>query len=371
MINAHFLMACLCAATITGLLIAILRPLAGPLGLVDIPTDRKRHLGAVPLIGGLAMYGGIVAGTLYFGQLGPFRTVVIETAAVMAIIGALDDRHDLSVRVRLVAQVACVVCVMFSTGVHITTLGHLFGMPVELGAGGYVLTVVAVIGLLNAFNMMDGIDGLAGSQALVSVVTLLAFHGKADLPGIVVLLSLLGSAALPYLLVNLGFTRRKVFLGDAGSMVVGYLLAWALIRMAESSDSPVSPTDVLWCVALPVLDTLTVMTRRLSHGASPFKPDRGHIHHLLLARGLTPRQALIVLVGLSTILSCIGSITRRLPGETNLMTFLAVTVVYTLIVVREYRRTHPRSQSAVVEIPPVQAIVKIPLTEEPEPAIAD
>jgi len=337
-VNAHFWIACLVTACTTGLLIAILRPLAAPLGLIDHPNDRKQHIGTVPLIGGLSIFGGIVVGTLFFGGMGPFRTVVIETAAVMAVIGALDDRHDLSVRVRLAAQSLCVLTVCVATGVHITTLGHVMDYPLDLGLLGVPVTVVAVIGLLNAFNLMDGIDGLAGSQALVSVATLLAFHGHKDLRGTIILVAFLASAAVPYLVVNLGLTRRKIFLGDAGSMVIGYLLAWALIRLAEAKDSPVGPSDVLWCVALPVLDTLAVMGRRVMEGRSPFKADRGHIHHLLMGRGLTARQTLVTLLGVSVLFSAFGYIMRGFSSGTSILSFVVLAAAYATAVVREYHR---------------------------------
>lgn len=324
------------AASVSALLIAMLRPLARPLGLLDHPNDRKHHVGAVPLIGGLAVFGGTMAANVFDGSIGPFRLAVIGTAVVMAVIGVLDDRHDLSVRVRLFAQVACVLCVIFSTDVHIKTLGHVFGRPIELGLLGIPLTVVAVIGLLNAFNMMDGIDGLAGSQALVSIGTLIVFDSSHDLRGMIILVSSMAAATVPYLLVNLGVTKRKIFLGDAGSMVVGYVLSWALIRFAEAPESQVSPTDVLWCVSVPVLDTLTVMGRRLLEGKSPFKPDRGHIHHILLRRGLSPRQALVFLLVLSSALSLLGFATRQFSSGVSMLAFCGVAAVYAWFCLREF-----------------------------------
>lgn len=352
------------------MLIAVLRPLAPALGLVDHPNDRKRHVGSVPLIGGLCMFGGIAAGTLFMGELGIFRTVVLETAVVMAIIGALDDRHDLSVRVRLVGQVCCILTVCLATGVHITTIGHVFGTPIMLGPLGVPLTVVAVIGLLNAFNMMDGIDGLAGCQALVSVITLLFFHGNHNLRGSVIMVSLLAAAALPYLVVNLGLAGRKIFLGDAGSMVIGYLLAWALIRLAESDDSSLSPTDVLWCVAVPVLDTLTVMGRRIIERKSPFRADRGHIHHLLLGRGLNPRRALVALVALSVALSCLGVGLHGFSSGISISCFLIVAMAYAAVTLREYRRQSGRSTTPTEVVPaPAKVMINAPVV--PEPALVD
>jgi UDP-GlcNAc:undecaprenyl-phosphate GlcNAc-1-phosphate transferase len=361
-------MACLIAAGVTALLIAILRPLAAPLGLIDHPNDRKHHVGAVPLIGGLALFGGTVAANLFYGAIGPFRLTLIETAVVMAVIGALDDRHDLSVRVRLFAQVACVLCVILSTGVYITSLGHVFGRPIELGLLGIPFTVVAVIGLLNAFNMMDGIDGLAGSQALVSVCTLMVFDHDHNLHGMIVLMGSMAAATVPYLLVNLGLTKRKVFLGDAGSMVIGYLLSWTLIRFAEAPESQVSPTDVLWCVSVPVLDTLTVMGRRLLEGKSPFKPDRGHIHHVLLRRGFSPRQTLIFLLVLSCVLSLLGTLTRQFSSGVSILAFCGVAVVYAWASFREFREYQATMSATPRTNAPVGVVANTPRVSDSMPA---
>ncbi|MGN6282665.1 MraY family glycosyltransferase, partial [Frateuria sp.] len=187
----------------SALAIAILYRLAGAWGLVDRPDERKHHVGHIPLIGGLAAFLGVLAGAVVDGQTHLFTNVLLATAAVLALVGALDDRFDLSVRARLLVQTAAVLAMVAFTGVHIHTLGHLFGHEFELGLFGIPLTVVAVIGLLNAFNMMDGIDGLAGTLALVSIGAIIMYQGQPQWPGVIVLV-LLAGALVPYLAVNLG-----------------------------------------------------------------------------------------------------------------------------------------------------------------------
>jgi UDP-GlcNAc:undecaprenyl-phosphate GlcNAc-1-phosphate transferase len=227
----------------------------------------------------------------------------------------------------LLVQTVAILTVVIGTGVHIHTLGHLVGVKMELGMFGIPLTLVAVIGLLNAFNMMDGIDGLAGMLALVSVATIEVYQGPTHWTDLTLPL-LLAAALLPYLAVNLGLIGKKIFLGDAGSMVVGYLLAWTLIKLSQDNPAQLSTIDVLWCVALPVLDTLAVMIRRLREGKSPFKPDRGHIHHLMLNAGLTPRASLVVLVTLAIALAYMGTFTRTFTAGSNLLAFGALTLIY-------------------------------------------
>lgn len=315
------------AAASSALAIALLYRYAETLGLVDRPNERKKHVGNIPVIGGLCAFFGVLSGVLVAGQPLPFASYVLCTAAVLVLIGAIDDRVELNVLPRLLVQAGAVLAVIVGTGVHIHTLGHLFGVEMELGVFGVPLTLVAVIGLLNAFNMMDGIDGLAGTLAMVSVATIAVYQGPLRWHNITLPL-LMASALLPYLAVNLGWIGRKIFLGDAGSVMVGYVLAWTLIKLSQDNPARLSTIDVLWCVALPILDTLAVMIRRLREGKSPFKPDRGHIHHLMLNAGLTARQSLGVLVTFAVALAFIGTLTRNFTAGSNLLAFGALTLIY-------------------------------------------
>jgi len=202
--------------------------------------------------------------------------------------------------------------------------------------------VIAVIGLLNAFNLIDGIDGLAGGVTLVAVLalSLLRGSGHAIMPAMV-----LGAALIPYLACNLGLFghRRRIFLGDAGSTLIGYVLAWTLIRGSQDASATfLAPTEVLWCVAVPVLDTLAVMIRRIVSGVSPFKPDRGHIHHLLLHAGIRPRVTLLVLLTSAVILFGLGAALHAwLPdasGPAFVLLLLAYAVASTVVYRRQQRQ---------------------------------
>jgi UDP-GlcNAc:undecaprenyl-phosphate GlcNAc-1-phosphate transferase len=339
---------CLVAACTSALAIVVLRRFAVSLGLVDHPDQRKQHIGDVPLVGGLAIFMGVAAGAAGHGQFQEFEMVLLGTAAVLVKLGALDDRFDLSVRDRLLIQTIVILTVIASTGVYIHTLGTLFGHKVTLGWIGVPLTVIAVIGLVNAFNMMDGIDGLAGSLELVSIAAIILFADPTPLHGVIALLALLAAASLPYLVANQGFMGGKIFLGDAGSMLIGYLLAWALIRMSQIPQTQLSPVNVLWCVALPVFDTFAVMYRRMRQGRSPFKPDRGHIHHILLGTGLGPRTTLAALVALASSLALIGAFISSAAHSagTNLATFCVAMGVYAVTVTHVWLRQEARQRGA-------------------------
>lgn len=343
----------LVAACTSAVAIAVMRPFAIVLGLVDHPDHRKQHLGDIPLVGGLAIFIGVIAGAACYGTFHGFEGVLLGTAAVLALLGALDDRFGLSVRDRLLTQTIVILTVISTTGVYIHTLGHLFGHDVVLGWLGVPMTVVAIIGLVNAFNMMDGIDGLAGCLTLVSIVAVVLFASPTSLRGVIMLLALLAAATLPYLAVNLGLLGGKIFLGDAGSTLVGYLLAWALIRLSQMPQTHLSPIDVLWCVALPVFDTLAVMCRRMREGRSPFKPDRGHIHHILLGAGLSPRATLAVLITLAAGLASIGAIVSSVDHSAgaNLTAFCLILGVYMATVMRMWLRQEARRRGAFAPRP--------------------
>lgn len=338
------ILACVATAITSLVAVIVLRRFAGTLGLVDLPNERKHHVGSVPLVGGLAIFLGVLVGACIWGRFQLFGQVLLGTSCVLVLLGALDDRSDLSVRTRLLVQTILILTVIASTGVYIHSLGHIFGYELTLGWVGVPVTVVAVIGLLNAFNMMDGIDGLAGSLALVSIAAIVLFAGPNALRGSLALITLLAIAAIPYLFANLGLMGRKIFMGDAGSMVLGYLLAWTLIRLSQESGSQLSPVDVLWCVALPVLDTLAVMYRRLRQGKSPFKPDRGHIHHILMGMGLGPRASLVALVALAASIAFLGSVvgSLHLVSGANLIAFCVFMAVYIAVVERAWARQQGR-----------------------------
>lgn len=351
--------ACIVAIVASTLGLCMLVPASKPLGLLDYPDARKRHAFATPLVGGLAVFGGLLAGWLWFDPAQRFDDVVLLTACVLVALGALDDRYGLRVSVRVAVQVVAILFVIGTTGVYVHSLGILHGYDLRLGWLGIPFTVVAVIGLINAFNLMDGIDGLAGCLALVSAgAIVLLSTGTAPASLMVVLL--LAAALSPYLVSNLGLLGRrgKVFLGDSGSVVLGYVIAWTLIALSQSTPRRISPGLVLWCVALPVMDTLAVMLRRLKRGVSPFNPDRTHIHHLLLNTGVGPRWTLVCLVGFAAVMPFVGLVIRRRYGPiTNLVVFFAVLALYVAFTshLECQQRVQRETSMALVPVPAVDA----------------
>ncbi|TWI01763.1 UDP-N-acetylglucosamine 2-epimerase/undecaprenyl-phosphate alpha-N-acetylglucosaminyl 1-phosphatetransferase,TIGR02380 [Luteimonas cucumeris] len=321
------------ALAVTLFAIFSIRPVARRFGLVDRPDERKRHRGRIPLIGGLCVFLGLLVGLGYLGYLDRFAMSLVAGGMLVMLIGVVDDLNDLSAGSRLLAEAGVVALVIAATGYYVDDLGlQLGGQQLRLGIFGIPLTIFAVIGLINAFNMLDGIDGLAASIAMVSIAAILFFdNAHWSVPSALLLLQVLFAALIPYLFVNLGWPDgRKIFMGDAGSMLIGFLLAWSLVFLSHRSVARLAPVDVLWCVALPIMDTLAVMYRRVRNGTSPFKPDRQHLHHLLLDAGHPPRIVLAAIVLAGGLLAMLGYLLRDIPSLASALVFAAVLLAYVL-----------------------------------------
>lgn len=321
------------ALAVTLFAIFSIRPIARRLGLVDKPGGRKLHRGRIPLIGGVCIFMGMLVGLSYLGYLDRFVMSLVAGGVLIMLIGVVDDFGDLSVRSRLFTEAGVVALVIAASGYYVDDLGLQLGEhALRLGLLGIPFTIVAVIGLINAFNMLDGIDGLAASMAMVSIAAILFFDQATwSVPSVLLLLQVLFAALIPYLFVNLGWPDgRKIFMGDAGSMLIGFLLAWSLVFLSHRGVARLAPVDVLWCVALPIMDTLGVMYRRWRNGNSPFKPDRQHLHHLLLDAGYPSRMVLAGIVIAGGLLATLGYALRDLPNLVSVAVFVAVLLSYVL-----------------------------------------
>ncbi|RPA38311.1 UDP-N-acetylglucosamine--undecaprenyl-phosphate N-acetylglucosaminephosphotransferase [Shewanella frigidimarina] len=298
--------------------IILFNPIAAKIGLLDKPNERKKHDGSIPLIGGISIFFSILFASNLFIQESQTLNLYLISASLILFLGVLDDRYDLSVRVRLIAQVIIASILIFGAGFYLSTLGTIFYFfELKLGYVGILVTVIAVIGSINAFNMVDGIDGLAGMLSLVtfSSLSLLFYSANNDW----FLLPLLFDAAiLAYLFFNLRwpFTSvPKIFMGDAGSMLIGLTVVWLLVLgtqpygLHESTFKAgiiLSPVTALYLIAIPLMDMAAIMYRRVKKGDSPFKPDRDHLHHIFERAGYNRKQTLIRITSLSIFLALVG-----------------------------------------------------------------
>jgi len=289
---------------VTILFMFALRPLARGMGLIDRPGGRKMHVGEVPVIGGLAMAGGLAVGALYgYTALQGFAFFLTATA-VLVFIGALDDRYDLPASVRFLAQICAALLMVAGADVSAIDIGQpFFGAFVELHWLSTPFSIMIVLTAINAFNMFDGSDGVAGIQALIALVFMaVACSVGGSLNCLPFVLALMG-CILGFLIFNWPLKRTdnvRAFMGDAGSTMLGFSLAWLSLDLSQGPARVFSPVVVLWIFALPLYDLFSSMVRRLSQGNSPFHGDSEHLHHLLRRFGFSSRQvAQVVLLGSS------------------------------------------------------------------------
>ncbi|EGV20622.1 undecaprenyl-phosphate alpha-N-acetylglucosaminyl 1-phosphate transferase [Thiocapsa marina] len=342
----------------SSIVLAVLYPLAPVIGLMDHPGERRKvHSHAVPPIGGIAVFLGLVAGSLLsLPLITPQHLFRMAGAALLVVVGAFDDRFGLGPRSRFVAQVVAALFLTLGCEVTLTSLGDLLGFgPIDLGVLSVPFTVFAMVGLINAINMIDGIDGLAGGLVLIALGTLLLL--APEIGAIQILLLMTIAALVPYLICNLelfGVTGRKVFLGDAGSLLLGYILVWALVDAAGPAGS-IDPVTALWLVAIPLLDTLRIMARRIMQGVSPFSADAGHLHHFLSRVFGSARKALVLILAAAIVLTGVGvfGLLTQIGQAVMFYAALSVFVAY-LLVARNVRSLsdalEQRSRSMVSEL---------------------
>lgn len=334
-------------------LLSFLIPITTRIGLVDKPCSRKQHNGNVPLIGGLAIATSLLSVWLYYFEWNPTLLALILASVLMVTTGVLDDRFDLSVRLRIVMQLLAASIIVFASGIEIHSLGNLFGFgEVKLGVFGGVFTVLAIMTAMNAYNMVDGIDGLLGGLSLVAFIGIAALAWLAGMAVPFVFALSFVFALIPFLVRNLqshDSKLQKVFMGDAGSMFIGLSIVWLLALLTNpalnesfmlrarivfdlSEIQTIRPVAVLWLITIPLMDMLGIMVRRVSKKQNPFKPDRNHLHHIFMRAGFSSREALLIIVASATWWMLVGLWleVQQAPEWLVLLTYFAVFGIYLL-----------------------------------------
>jgi len=260
--------------------------------LYDMPGYRKEHQSPIPTMGGIAVIAGMMASlALWF----PFSNQLPQICFFFSItvlfgLGILDDLKDLSARYKFTIQLALAALIAIS-GIRITSFNGLFGIHDLPMMAQYTFTILAIVGITNAFNLIDGIDGLAGGLGFMSLVTLgLFLIMDGDVNTALIAFALAGGI-LAFLYFN--FNPAKIFMGDTGSLVLGFVTAVLCIRLMQVNAVsihpvlPHAPVFVLGIVLIPVFDTMRVFAIRIWNGNSPFEADKTHIHHLLTNQGFS------------------------------------------------------------------------------------
>jgi len=314
--------------------ILMIKPLAIKVGLVDTPCNRKKHIGSIPLIGGLSIFVAVLFSVLMFFPLDKQVVSYLVCAGAIVLLGVIDDYRQLGVRIRLSIQTVVALLMMWGSDVYIESLGDLFFFgELHLSWIGIPFTIIGVIAAINAFNMIDGIDGLAGSLSittLVSVFVLMLLSGQFAL---VALPLIIVATIVPYLAFNLGIKghrNKKIFMGDAGSMFIGLSVIWFLMICTQGESITFRPVTALWIIAVPLMDMLAIIIRRVRKGQSPFSADRDHLHHIFMRIGFSSRSALRAIIILAISMSAIGILGEVLavPDVIMLTLFIIAFVGY-------------------------------------------
>ncbi len=286
--------------------------IASALGLVDQPGRRKVHTSPRPLVGGLAMSLGVAIGcllvmplTLISGHAGGSMRGFYAGLVILVLVGFFDDFQEVHHRLKFLVQIIAAVMVVYFSRVSLTTFGDLLHLgSIDFPSLGLFMTILGIVGVINALNMIDGVDGLAGGVSLVAFASF-AFLSFFDGHRASMLLCLAISGALVAFLTY-NWHPSRLFMGDAGSLFLGFSASFVSIAITQDTGSLVKPVAPLLVLAVPITDTLTVMTKRVMKGKSPFYADKTHLHHILLKYGFTKRQTAAIIIAMSAAFSLLA-----------------------------------------------------------------
>lgn len=277
--------------------------LAFKLGAVDRPDKRKVHSRLMPRLGGLAIYLGFTVTMLVTGEVSQSMQGLLLGGSVIVLIGVLDDIRDIAPRVKLLGQIAAAV-VAVGFGIQVDFISSPFGGIIELNwfniPWGIPLTILWVVGITNAVNLIDGLDGLAGGLSAIAALTLAVIGWREGSPEIVLPALILAASTMGFLRYN--FYPAKIFMGDSGSMFLGYTLACLSVIGLAKTATVVSVFIPILILGIPIFDTLFAIIRRYINNQPIFKADKEHLHHRLLAIGLSHRQTVMVIYGVNLVL---------------------------------------------------------------------
>lgn len=340
---------------ITSIMLFALKPMAGRFGLLDIPGGRKIHKTPTPLIGGVGIYIGTLCMSLFTPAVLQQYSAMLAISALVLFMGIFDDARELRVSVRMGGHGFAAWLMAAVAGNQLLSLGDLLAIgPIELGILAIPLTIFATVGVINAVNMTDGIDGLSGGLVLISLVFLciVAFTN-----GNVAMLqfgTLLIFALLAFLALNFRLPMNQsamVYLGDGGSTLLGFILAWLVIEATQGSDAIMSPVYALWFLAVSLIDTVSLLIKRPLRGVNSFTAGTDHLHHRLIAAGYSPVQTVVGLYIASIIAGLIG-LTGYLYNVSEALMFASFMSVFAVYMAwgKILRLLHVKPKAKHVEI---------------------
>lgn len=317
------------------------KKLAFKVGAIDKPNARKVHTHIIPRLGGLAIYLGFMAAVLYAVPIHHHMVGFLIGCTAIVALGIWDDICNIPARVKLVGQIiAAAIPVAF--GIQIEWLTNPFGtlivLPEIIAAP---ITIFWIISFTNTVNLIDGLDGLAAGVSFIASVFMfiLAYTMNQYVPAMIILA--MAGAALGFLQYN--FNPAKIFMGDTGSMLLGYTMAVVAVLGLVKTAATVALVVPVIALGLPILDTTFAIIRRRMSGVPIFKPDKGHLHHRLLALGLSQKQAVLTMYCVSLVLGLVAMFVASVNYATGIVTVLIVLaiIIYSAKRIGILRKTTP------------------------------
>lgn len=320
----------LAALLVTFALTPLVKRFAVSVGAVDRPDARKVHHGLIPRLGGLAIYAGFMVSVILTIGLSYELIGILVGATFLITVGVLDDMFSLPARVKLLGQIiaAAILVIFFNVNIDWLVLPQV-GMIYLPWFISIPLTIFWIVGFVNTVNLIDGLDGLAAGIATIAsiAIAMLAFQ-MGQWVAAAAMVAMTGSC-LAFLQYN--FNPAKIFMGDTGSMFLGYVIA-AVSVMGSMKTAAVAVLIVpLVALAVPITDTFLAIIRRKQAGVPVFSPDKNHLHHRLLASGLSQKQVVLIMYGLTAFFSCVALLVIHLSpilGGIILLCALAAFVLW-------------------------------------------
>lgn len=307
--------------------------------LYDEPDSRKSHREAVPTLGGVAIFAGIIFSIILWTPFSVFGDLqyILCAFIIIFLIGAKDDILPMSPFRKMAGQIFATFILVFKAQIRLTSFYGIFGIHELPEIVSILFSMFTILVIINAFNLIDGIDGLTGSLATLISVTLGTWFFLIDRTELAIIAFSLTGATLAFLRYNI--TPARIFMGDTGSMMIGLISAILVIEFIDIhkslGESPYAfhavPAVAVGILIIPLFDTLRVFTIRILKGKSPFKADRSHVHHLLLDLGLSHMQATIILLSVNLAFIFIVVSLQGLGNMKLLMLILLIASILTLI----------------------------------------
>ena len=328
------------------LAVLALHPGAATAGLVDRPDARKRHVGEVPLIGGIAITMAVWIGSLMYMRTQGYYVALLGGLSMLAVVGVMDDLRNIPAVPKLLAQIFAAILMTSWGGVYLMSLGDLFGRrEIDLVNWGIPLTLFAVVAVANAMNMSDGIDGLCGGLAFVIFAWFAYVAGELGNGAAQRICVVFCGALLGFLIFNVRTPLRgkvRIFLGDAGSLMLGFAIAWFAVELSQArynGGKHVPPVVMLWILGFILIDLLAVVLRRALKGRNPLSADRTHLHHILSRLGFWPNSIVWIIVASNAVMGLIGVLGWKMgvPDQWLFALFLVQSSLYILIMHNAWR----------------------------------